>query len=896
MSVSIQCPNPVCAKVALAPATVVGQVVRCKSCGRSFVAGTTVDGGTDGRASNEPAAPRTIVGRFELKNRVGAGAFGTVYHAYDPHLDREVAVKVANPGVLTDPKRVERFLREARAAAQLRHPHIVPVYDAGRDGDDYYIAAAFVEGKPLTDTIEQKDTGFCRAAQLVQQLADALAYAHDLKIVHRDVKPGNVLVDADGRVHLLDFGLASREDEAKVTSDGAVMGTPAYMAPEQAAGQTAAAGPAADQYAAGVVLYELLTGRVPFDGPAAVVLHNTVHTPPERPSKLRADVPRDLETICLKAMAKRPEDRYPSCQALADDLRRWLEGEPITARRLSTVEQLARWTKQNRTVAALATGLVAALGIGVVVSSVFAVQASFHAARADQEAETARIAQSAAEANARNEADARARMEIEKRAAEEAKTQAEHARQRAEAALLTAEQEKQRADAERLAADRERQKSEVAVAGQRKADQAAADAQALAAKAQQNAAAKAYTETIQRVQDFIRLQQFPDAAALLDEIAAADRGWEWRFLKRWADTKIVPLTPLAGFEHHLQSQALSPDGKQLAMSVRAGGTTGRPGPQGKSWPVDPHGRFDVHVYIRDVVTNKKTRLLHEVTFKVNQLAFSPEGAFVAAFNDVGAPFVWDATSGKQVLPKKSQKVQAFTFAADGRRLAVGIVAKGGEIATEFWELPSGKVLGSFRIDGPTTEVTKLVYADEDRVLVVAWSDGTIQLRDAESGEIRRTIPPEGAVRAMSCSKNGRRLFLVRGRAAEIVDVTTGRGVWRETLRGDNEMPAMSPDGARVARLEPAALRLQEIDGGRLIYLSLTVLGQEAVHVIPVLRFTDDGNGLVLLGNVNLRAANARTATARLGTPSLPAGGGQNAVMYLGSGDYDLRRGAQRLQP
>ena len=146
------------------------------------------------------------------------------------------------------------------------------------------------------------------------------------------MKPANILVDAQDRVHLMDFGLAARADdesEAKLTSDGAVMGTPAYMAPEQAQGQQGDVKPSTDQYACGVVLYELLTGRAPFTGPIPVVLHNVVHTDPERPSELRTGIPMDLETICQKAMAKRPEDRYSNCQELADDLRRWLEGDPI---------------------------------------------------------------------------------------------------------------------------------------------------------------------------------------------------------------------------------------------------------------------------------------------------------------------------------------------------------------------------------------------------------------------------------------------------------------------------------------------------------------------------------------------------------------------------------------
>ena len=186
-------------------------------------------------------------------------------------------------------------------------------------------------------------------------------------MVHRDIKPANILLEEDDNPLIADFGLAARQDdESRLTNDGAVMGTPSYMAPEQAAGQKGEANPAADQYSLGVMLYELLTGRPPFEGPPAIVIHNQIHTNPKPPGKLRRDLPRDLETICLKAMAKRPEDRYPDCQALADDLRRWTEGEPITARRLGFVERGIRWVKKEPKLAgALGAVLASLVVIGV---------------------------------------------------------------------------------------------------------------------------------------------------------------------------------------------------------------------------------------------------------------------------------------------------------------------------------------------------------------------------------------------------------------------------------------------------------------------------------------------------------------------------------------------------
>ena len=254
---------------------------------------------------------------------------------------------------LDSPKRVQRFLREAKAAANLRHPHIVPVYDAGTSGGQHYIASAFIAGKSLSDEIPEKGTAFERAARLTRELAEALAYAHTQGIVHRDVKPVNIMVDAQDHIHLTDFGLALRqEDAARLTNDGALMGTPSYMSPEQASCDTDAVGPASDQYSCGVGLYELLTGRVPFEGGKLAVLHSVIYTDPEPPESRRAKVPADLSTICRKAMAKRPQERYADCQALADDLRRWQEGEPIAAREHTRFEKLFTWMRRNPTLAA----------------------------------------------------------------------------------------------------------------------------------------------------------------------------------------------------------------------------------------------------------------------------------------------------------------------------------------------------------------------------------------------------------------------------------------------------------------------------------------------------------------------------------------------------------------
>ncbi len=307
----------------------------------------------------------TKFGRFEVRKWVGEGTFAEVYLGYDPHLDREVALKVARPGTLGTPQRVRRFLREARAAGNLRHPNIVPLFETGEDAGRPFLVSAFIHGRTLGVVSDAaREAGglpLREAAEIGRRLAEALGYAHSEGIIHRDVKPENVMMDEKGEPLLMDFGLAARAEEGaeQMTLAGVAVGTPAYMSPEQARGEIGTVGPKSDQYALGCTLFELLTGRTPFAGPPEVqlLLHQT--QPPPSPRKLRRDVPRDLETICLKCLEKDPNKRYPDCQAVADDLRRWLEDEPILARRPGLAEQVVRWTRRNPGRAAVVAGVVA---------------------------------------------------------------------------------------------------------------------------------------------------------------------------------------------------------------------------------------------------------------------------------------------------------------------------------------------------------------------------------------------------------------------------------------------------------------------------------------------------------------------------------------------------------
>lgn len=339
---SVTCPNAGCGRTCNIKEEQVGRRLRCPHCRAAFVVTSLLSGAEHSVATSfaewRPASIPKSIGRFQVLEWLGTGGFGTVYRAFDPQMQRDVALKVPLEAMRKDPRAIERLLREARSAGNLRHAHIVPVYEVSGDEEQPYIASAFIDGRTLEDLVSAGPLSARQAAQIVHDLADALAYAHEQHIVHRDVKSSNVILDGRGAVHLMDFGLAChQEQEDSFTSDGDFAGTAAYVAPEQLSDVGNRNFTAGDQYSLGVILYETLTGQLPFEGPAAVVLHNVVHSEPTPPGKLRPDIPRELETICRRAMAKDPKERYGRCAELAADLGRWLNDQPIRQRRMKKI-------------------------------------------------------------------------------------------------------------------------------------------------------------------------------------------------------------------------------------------------------------------------------------------------------------------------------------------------------------------------------------------------------------------------------------------------------------------------------------------------------------------------------------------------------------------------------
>lgn len=343
--------------------------VRCDSCGNIFRV-NIVD---DEIGPVDCASPR-LIDHFELEKCIGVGGFGNVWRALDTKLQRYVAIKIPREGVIDDDSS-NAFLNEARVTATLRHPNIVTVHDVGRVGTTVYVVSDLVDGLPLCDWPPRKTLSFGAIAKLFEVISRAIHYSHESGVIHRDLKPANVMMDDDGQPHIMDFGLAKRDAiDLTVTTDGRILGTPAYMSPEQARGELQKTDRRTDVYSLGVMLYEMLTDELPFRGSIPSIVHQVTHDPPPQPRRLNRAIHADLETICLKCLEKSPNHRYQSSLELADELARFQKKEPIHARPVSVIGKLTRWCQRNPLAASLVLAIAGLLFTGAIAGFVAASQ------------------------------------------------------------------------------------------------------------------------------------------------------------------------------------------------------------------------------------------------------------------------------------------------------------------------------------------------------------------------------------------------------------------------------------------------------------------------------------------------------------------------------------------
>ena len=702
--------------------------------------------GHAGGTSEFPTVPG-----YEILGRLGRGGMGVVYQAREVSCGRLVALKMLRGDGPADSEAHVRFLSEIESATSLHHPNIVPIYEVGRDADHPYFTMELVGGGSLTARIGGTPQPPLPGAELVETLARAMQYAHDRKIVHRDLTPANVLLAADGTPKITDFGLAKRlEVGSGLTQTGAVLGTPPYMAPEQVGGKPGAVGPWTDVYALGAILYEWLTGRPPFKGQTPLdTMHQVLGDEPIPPCRLQPRVPYDLETICLHCLRKEPARRYASAAALADDLQRFLsQAEPIHARRAGVVGRAGRWCRQHPAVAGLAAAVAALLVTATVISTVAAV-------RIDAARNAALMAQGDAERAADREREARGRVEEEKTKGEELW----------ESLLVAAR----------------------AVRSGSQAGQRFGSLQALARVAAFRPSPELRNEAIafMTLTDLkaIRAVQLPSGTAsnALDIdpqarlYAHSDLAGKV-VIRRVADDRVTDTWEVG---NPAWVGRFSPDGRFLAAKFHPRGAPGGlPNrvrirdvlagrnvadelnirdmhehacafrPNSESLAV---GGADGKVWLYDLSAEKRPpRLLAEVPLPVC-LDFDPEGGRLAVFGARDRTVVMiDVASGKQIrLPRHDAQAMCLAWGSEGRLAVAGGADTGQRYPIYVWDMarPHEPLI----LRGHTSEITHVAFSHGGDLLVSSSWDKTTRLWDpwtgrqlvsADRGDIRARFGPD----------------------------------------------------------------------------------------------------------------------------------------------------------
>jgi WD40 repeat protein len=834
-------------------------------------AAATLDGATLAPGSPPTAGllPQASVAGYEILGELGRGGMGVVYRARQVGLNRLVALKMILAGSHAGAEDLARFRAEAEAVAALQHPNIVQIYEVGeRDGLPYF-SLELVEGGSLADRLDGTPWAARPAAELVAALARAMQYAHSRGVVHRDLKPANVLLATlEAAPKITDFGLAKQLDSAVGrTRTGAILGTPSYMAPEQAGGRRKEVGPPADVYALGAILYELLTGRPPFraETPLDTILQ-VLDTEPVPPSRLLPKVARDLETICLKCLQKEPRKRYASAVELADDLQRFIDDRPILARPTSSWERLVKWARRRPAVAVL-----------TLVSAVTAAVAFALVTWLWRDAESAR----AGEADQRHKAEdalqeARISLYFNHIALAEREWRAGNVGRAEE--LLDACPEELRAwewqYLKRLC------HSDLLTVGSPVAGYSTivytADGKYLATAGIDNAVLLVNVARGEIARTFHGHSSSVFALAFSHDgrhlaTGSLEEGKIKGQVKVWDVDSAQVVFTVPGPPDGVTALAASPDGKLLAF---AGGnpfnpapavitvidaTSGKPvrnlrGPPGQVNGIafSPDGHTLVaaglaYQVIEGVVkawqadTGKELAPFRGHSRGLYGVAFSPDGTRLATASLDQTAIVWDVATRRQVLTYHGHSggLRAITFSPDGRQVA----SAGFDLTVQLWDAKSGR--RERTLLGHAGSVTGLAFSPDGRLLAtVAWINtaephGELKLWDVKAEqEYRSGFAHVGALLGLALSADGRRLASAGfdGQipicdAATLRKITAVRGV-----PGEANSVAISPDGEELAaRGLDGALKLWDMASGQ----ALRTLGQRSAPLRAV-AFSPDG--------------------------------------------------------